>query len=290
MTIDRQAAPRPTGLSLTTQSVSRLAVMGWLTVFTLFEWMRFKFAIIGSGGFASLPYAISALECVELVLLARMIDLRAPSPQIGGGEGALILVGAAFLTLFATTRPIFSAGLLSLFVLARFGRDPAYRVFAIGVFVFIAQYLLLGGPFLWVHDAVANADAWITRHLLNLAGFGVTGSGPFILRPGVNFGVDIVWGCTSSYVAAMVAPGFIIVVLALRRAWRQFDFAWLAGLLLVTYAMNIVRLLLTSVSPEGHRFWHDGDGAAVFAITYMLLVVGFGFWATRQSRRPQIAR
>lgn len=290
MSTDRQAVPRPIGLNLTAPDVSRLAVIGWLAAFTLFEWACFKLDAFGGGGLASLPYRFSALECVELVLLARMLDLRARSPQIHAGEAAAILIGAAFLTLVVTSRPIISAGLLSLFVLVRFGRDPAYRVFAVGLAAFIAQYLLLGGPFLWLHDAVANGDAWLTRHLLNLAGFGVVGSGPLIVRPAVNFAVDVVWGCTSSYVAATVAPGFVIVVLALRRAWRRSDFAWLAGLLLATYAVNIFRLLLTSVSREEHRFWHDGDGAAVFAIAYMLLVIGFGFRATRRSLAPPTAR
>lgn len=272
-------------LTVSAPQVSRLAVVGWLTAFTLFEWARFKF-ITFSGGWDTLYQHISALECLELVLIGRLIDLRDRSPQIGPLEAAAILASAAFLTLVATSRPIFSAGLLTLLVLVRFGRDPAYRLFAIGLFAFIAQYLMLAGPFIWLHDASALGDAWLTRHVMNLAGFGVVGAGTFIMSPAADFGVNVVWGCTTSYAAAAVAPGFVIVVLALRRGWRRSDFGWLAGLLLATFGVNLVRLVLTSISREEHQFWHDGAGSAVFAVGYMVLVGAFAAMATRKQRRP----
>jgi exosortase/archaeosortase family protein len=284
MTIEDRAGPAVAGLpSLSTPDVSRLAVVGWLTAFTLFEWVRLKLET--AGGWTTLYREVSALECVELVLLVRMVDLRARPSRIHAGEAAAILAGATFLTLFVTSRPVFSAGVLALFVLARFRNDPAYRIFAIGLFAFISQYLLLTGPFIWLHDAVATGDAWVTRHLLNLLGFGVTGSGTFILRPAADFGVDVIWGCSTSYVAAPVGAAFVIVVLALRRGWRRSDAGWLAGLLLATFGVNLLRLALTSVSSELHRFWHDGDGTAAFAVGYMLLVAAFSLLATREQHR-----
>ena len=195
-------------------------------------------------------------------------------------------VFAAFFTLFATSRPIFSAGLFAVFVLVRFGREPAYRFFAVGLFAFIGQYLLLTGPFIWLHDASALGDAWLTRHVMNLAGFGVIGAGTFIMRPAADFGVNVVWGCSSSYAAAAVAPGFVIVVLALRLGWRRTDIGWLALLLLATFGVNLVRLVLTSISRDEHRFWHDGAGSAVFAVGYMVLVGAFAAMATRKQRQP----
>jgi len=284
MSLQDRASSGLDRLTVSAPQVSRLAVVGWLTAFTLFEWAWFKF-ITFSGGWDTLYQHISALECLELVLIARMVDLRGRSPRVGPVEAAAILAAAAFFTLFATSRPIFSAGLLALFVLVRFGRDPAYRFFAIGLFAFIGQYLLLTGPFIWLHDASALGDAWLTRHVMNLAGFGVVGAGTFIMRPAADFGVNVVWGCTTSYTAAAVAPGFVIVVLALRRGWRRSDFGWLAGLLLATFGVNLVRLVLTSISREEHRFWHDGAGSAAFAVGYMVLV---GVFAAMAARRQMI--
>ena len=147
MSLQDRASSGLDRLIVSAPQVSRLAVVGWLTAFTLFEWARFKF-ITFSGGWDTLYQHISALECLELVLIGRLIDLRDRSPQIGPVEAAAILASAAFLTLVATSRPIFSAGLLTLLVLVRFGREPAYRLFAIGLFAFIAQYLMLAGPFI----------------------------------------------------------------------------------------------------------------------------------------------
>jgi exosortase/archaeosortase family protein len=108
------------------------------------------------------------------------------------------------------------------------------------------------------------------------------------MRPAADFGVNVIWGCTTSYAASAILSGFVIVVLALRRAWRRSDFAWLAGLLLATFAVNILRLVITSMGREQHQFWHDGAGTAVFAIAYMLLVGAFALLATR-GQRPQLA-
>ena len=85
--------------------------------------------------------------------------------------------------------------------------------------------------------------------------------------------------------AAPVGAAFVIAVLALRRGWRRSDAGWLAGLLLATFGVNLLRLALTSVSSELHRFWHDGDGTAAFAVGYMLLVAAFSLLATREQRR-----
>ena len=48
MTIEDRAGPAVAGLpSLSTPDVSRLAVVGWLTAFTLFEWVRIKLETAG---------------------------------------------------------------------------------------------------------------------------------------------------------------------------------------------------------------------------------------------------
>jgi hypothetical protein len=41
--------------------------------------------------------------------------------------------------------------------------------------------------------------------------------------------------------------------------------------------------VLTSISREEHRFWHDGAGSAAFAVGYMVLVGVFAAMAARRQ-------
>ena len=120
---------------LNAHGISRVAVLGWLVVFTGFEWLRFKLETFGiPSGIEDFIRGVSALECLEIALLARMIDWKAVQPRIGVGEAAATLFGLAFVVLFITGSgsPIFAAVLLSFYVLCRFGRSNQQRAIAIG--------------------------------------------------------------------------------------------------------------------------------------------------------------
>ncbi len=161
---------------------------------------------------------------------------------------------------------------------------------AIGLFAFVVHYRLLGWPFALLHEFVGRIDASLLRAILNFAGYQVAGFGTIVFRPSENFGIDIFAGCSSSFVAAAVIPGFVIAVLGLRGTFRKSDAAYLAGLLLITVGLNWLRLLGTGASQDGYRYWHDGNGASLLAAIYALLVLGAAYRATRDTVRGQVTR
>jgi hypothetical protein len=230
---------------------------------------------------------ISALEWFELFLLARMFNWKASQTRVGMIEAIAILALVAAVCFLANGRPYFSAGLLSLILLCRFGRDLEHRRLAVGMFAFTAQYLLLAGPFIWVHAFIGNIDAAIVRVLLRALGYDVTGYGTFVIRMSQKFAIDVQEGCSSSHVAAMAIPGFVIAVLGLRGWLRRADIGYAAGLFAAVALVNWLRLIPTALSHDGWLYWHEGQGSSIVAAIDALVTVGMAYLAAAQTRRSR---
>jgi hypothetical protein len=266
--------------------VSGSAVVGWLVVFTLLEFACAKLEPIrASGSLAGIPYVLTALECFELFLLARMFDWKATQTRVGMIEAMATIVLIAAVCLFANGRPWFTAGVLSLYFLCRFGRNLEHRRLAIGMFAFIAQYLLLAGPFIWLHSFVGSLDAGVLRVILPALGYDVTGYGTFIIGPSQNYAIDVGGGCASSRVAATAIPGFVIVILGLRGWFRRADLGYAAALLAAIVLVNWLRLIPIALSREGWLYWHEGEGKSIVSAIDALMIVGMAFLAIAQKRR-----
>jgi hypothetical protein len=284
---DAPPAPASTDARLRQSSaVSSAAVVGWLVAFTLLEWAYGKWLSVAPAfSLASLPRAVSALECLEIFLIVRMFHRRARAASIGAIEAAAILALVAVVCIVTNERPFFSAGVLSLFVVCRFGRSPAYRALAIALFAFVAQYLLQVGPFIWLHAFVGRLDAALVRTCLARLGYDVTGYSTFVVRASQNFAIDVQAGCASSYVASTALAGFVIVVLGLRGRFQRSDLVYASALLAGVLLVNWLRLLPIALSRAGWLFWHEGAGGAVVAAVDGVLVVGMAFLAV--TRWPQ---
>jgi hypothetical protein len=284
---DATAGPPPSDvLARQKPAVSGAAVVGWLLAFTLLEWARGKFLSVASPHLlASIPGALSALECLELILIARMFNWRTRAPSVGAVEALAPLALIAVACVVLNDRPFFSAGALSLFILVRFGRTPEHRALAIALFAFVAQYLLQAGPFIWLHAFVGSLDAAVVRSGLRLLGYDITGQATLVIHASQKFAIDVLEGCASSYVASVAIPGFVIVVLALRGRLQWPDLAYATALLVAVVLVNWLRLVPIALSREGWLFWHEGAGASIVALGDGVLVVGMAWLATRRGRK-----
>jgi hypothetical protein len=267
--------------------VSSVVVVGWLLAFTLLEWARSRFGAAGSPG--GLAGTVSALECLELAALARLVRWRAPASRVGPLEAGATLVLVALVCLVADARPLLSAGLLSLYVLGRFARTAEHRPLAIALFVFTAQYLLQTGPFIWLHALVGRIDAAVVRTALQRLGYDVSGYSTFVVRWSQHFVIDVQEGCASSYVASVAICGFVVLVLGLRGSLRRADLAWAALLLAAIVLVNWLRLLPIALGRDGWLYWHEGAGAAIIATLDGAMVVALAWLAVRRTRRREAA-
>jgi hypothetical protein len=259
--------------------VSGAAVVGWLALFVGYAWLRLKLGGAASLQPADLPKNFSALEGLELFLLVRLFGGLRGAFALGAAEAAATLLGAGAL-LLAAMKPLFAAALLSLYLLARFGWTRSCRPFAIGVYAFVAQYWLAAGPFIWLHEAVGRIDAAVLRTLIASGGRAVAGTGTTV-QAAPDFAVDVLVGCSSSYIAAVVGPAFVICVLGFRGALRRSDLVPLAGLLAAATVVNWLRLWPIALSRDNWLYWHEGAGATIVAAADALLAVGAAWLATR---------
>jgi hypothetical protein len=264
--------------------VSRMALAGWIAAFTALEWIRFKLQIGGGfHGLGDVPHLVSALECFELFLLARMFATSPPSPRIGAVEAWTTLAGIALAALVAQSQPLFAAGLLAIYLFARFGREAERRGFALGVFIFIAQYLLQSGPFIWLHAFVGRIDAVVVAGLLQTAGHDVQSSGTLLFGAAPGYAIDIMEGCASSFVCATVIAGAAITILGLRGRLLRADLVWLALAAALAVAINWLRLMPVALSHDGWLYWHEGAGSALVSAADGLLAVAGGWLAVRRT-------
>ena len=259
-----------------------LTVFAWMLAFVGFEWLRYKIAMLNSPVRASdLLNAVSVLEVIEIALIARMSDRSARRSAIGAFEASTMLAGAALFLLVVNQKPLLSALILSSFTLWRFARFPSLRNAAIGQFAFASQFVLLGWPFLIVHNAVGRLDAAVVRAGFRAFGQDASGYGTYLFRPSQHLGFDIMWGCASSTAMVPNAIGFVIITLGLRGRLLRSDVVGLLLILAASLALNWLRLLLICWSRDGYLFWHEGLGVTVFAALYALLVVSVAHAAAR---------
>ena len=277
----------PTPLRVLREGVSHTAVIGWLLVFVLFEWLRAKIGIYGFQWTeaTALP-SISALECCELYFLTKMLNRQELKRRASRPDAFATFIAIAGVVFLIDGKPFIAATILSLFMLIRSFWTRDSRLIAFGVFVFLSQYNPLLGAFGVLHNFVGSIDAFFLRNALNSAGYEVTGARSIIFNPSTNFGIDILSGCASSYPVIIVMTGFVLTVLGFRKRFHMTDIVFGAGLIVATVLVNLTRLAPAALSREGYTYWHGGEGAAIVAAAYALLAVGCGYWASHYARAP----
>ena len=124
-------------------------------------------------------------------------------------------------------------------------------------------------------------DATVLRSGLLEFGYSVGGFGPIIIGPDGKHGVNVMGACSSSQVIGTVGVGYLLIVLGRRGYLEGRDWTWLGLLLSATLVLNWFRLAPMALSPEGHAYWHDGDGAGLVALAYAAATIGVAMAATR---------
>lgn len=266
--------------------VNARAIFCWTFGFVVVCWWRFKLNTVGA---PALPGAlfdvVSALDVLEIALLLKLVGWGTPSGEVRIGEAAAFLGLAAVAVLVLRQMPLLGAFALSSALLWRFAGRSALRDAAIVQFVFVAQYVLLGWPFLIVHNAIGRLDAAIVRGSLSLLGQQVAGEGSYVLKPLQKLNFDVMWGCATSTTLAPVLAAFAIVVLTLRHRLDRADALAAAILIALTFALNWSRLVLICWSEAGYYYWHEGAGAGLFAAAYALAALGAAYAAPALAPR-----
>ncbi|MDE2579135.1 MAG: hypothetical protein KGL46_10040 [Hyphomicrobiales bacterium] len=262
-------------------------VFGWLLVFVAAQWAAYKFAGYGPVSAPSELFDIfSVLEIIELALIWRLFDHKAALPQISALEGVALLFASTTVMIAGARKPMLAAAAISFIVFARFSLIPAFRLAAAAQLAFIAQFALLGWPFLQFHNFVGRIDGFFVRAFFRAKSVDIAGAGTYVLRPAQNIGFDIMWGCATTTTLIPNLFGFFIITLGMRRRLVKTDIVWAVLIAISTAPLNWLRLLLICRNNDSYVFWHEGTGAAIFAALYAGLVLGAVHSALRTGERP----
>jgi len=189
----------------------------------------------------------------------------------------------AAVALLGVRTPLLSAALLSAAIFWRYVRLPAFRNAAIAQAVFVLQFVVTGWPFLALHNLVGRLDASAVRLWLNILGQDAVGFGTYLFLPSKSLAFDVMWGCASSTTILPIALAFIVVTLGLRGRMLRADLAWLLAIGAIGLVLNWLRLILICWSADGYRFWHEGQGALVFAALDAFVALSAAYLATRRT-------
>jgi exosortase/archaeosortase family protein len=99
-----------------------------------------------------------------------------------------------------------------------------------------------------------------------------------------NGQIAIYEACTSFHNISVAMLCWVTVIKLVRQNWRPSDFAIAGALILITLAMNSLRLfLMANASPNLFDFWHSGIGAGAINAGLSLLVMLIALMAARPA-------
>ncbi|WP_448956412.1 hypothetical protein [Labrys neptuniae] len=274
-------APEPIAPS---RGVSRLVVYGWCLLLVCLEWLYYRLGQQPLRQIGDLPNVISVLEVIEIAMIVRLIGRERRDAPFQPGKAILMLTAMAAIVFVLRQIPLAAALALALLAAWHLRKSQSCRASAFALLAFVMQFVLLGWPFLALHNIVGLFDAGLVRAVLQMMGQGVSGDGTFILRPGDNIGFDVMWGCATSTTLVQNLAAYAIIAAGLGGALRHSDRAAFVIIIGATFAMNWLRLILICASREGYLIWHEGTGASFLAAFYAVLILGLAYYRARPGQ------
>ena len=263
--------------------VSSLIVFGWFLVFVGFEWLRYKFGQHTVVGLSDLPNLISILEIIQIAMILRLVDRRRIDAPFYLLDASFALGTVALCILVLHREPLLAALILSAFTMWRFKKHTSCRLSSLAQFAFIGQFVLLGWPFLVLHNLVGWLDAIVVRAVLRVIGQDVGGYGTYIIHTSRNAGFDVMWGCATSTTLVQNIVAFGIIAGGIRGYLQRSDIGCFFFVIVGTFALNWLRLVLICSTKDGYLFWHEGQGAALLATAYAIFIIALAYRVTRPA-------
>ena len=227
---------------------------------------------------------LANLGIFQLIAWFAVFHLLASRPRWVSG-GATLLVG---LMAFSAMLPGDGAAWVGLsafaaYIFLAFPQDLSLRA-AAAVMLALAMQLLWGRLlFEFVALRIETADAWLAAGLLRSLHHAVSLKGNLI---GTESHQIVVYdACTSFHNLSVALLAFVAITKLSRLDWRPGDLVTAASLVLLTVAMNSLRLFLMASSPAGQlEFWHTGAGSQAINAALSALTAGLCLYGAQRNR------
>jgi exosortase/archaeosortase family protein len=106
----------------------------------------------------------------------------------------------------------------------------------------------------------------------------------FLLPNG--YGVVILGECSSFHNLSLAMLCWLTVSKWRHQDWRARDFAIGAVVGVTMILFNVARICLMAWNVDLYHYWHDGTGAAIYAIGASLTVLVMSLYGSKTARRP----
>ncbi len=193
---------------------------------------------------------------------------RAPASRLH----FLCLAGLGVLNLFPS--PYLSWAAVGLFAALIFFSAPRLspaRSAAVVLWALFAQAVIGPAVFSALAFYFLRADAALVGAALEATRSGYSWHDNLVQTAG--YGIEIVNGCSSFHNVSLAFLCWVTLTKWRRDRWIASDFL-VAGLAcLAMIAMNAARLYAIALGPDEFVYWHDGNGAEIFALAATAVIV-----------------
>ena len=144
---------------------------------------------------------------------------------------------------------------------------------------------------LWGHilfnlitSPLLRAETAVVGTILSVVRLGTVWHDNAIMGPN-GFGIVIINSCSSFHNLSLALLCWVTVSRLRHQDWRVRDFGYGAGIGILMILFNVIRICLMAWNADLYHYWHDGDGAVIFAIGASLTVLSISVYAAKSSEQ-----
>lgn len=224
--------------------------------------------------FQSISAATRSDAVIALVLLTVLIVMGV-FPLLSGYSVFMFLFGLFVIRKNEKDRNLFAAGVVMLSLATHFLVAPViFRAFI---------------------EYIVKFDVFLVGNILQLIDPGIQTRGTtFVSNAATDqFAVILVGACSSFNNISAAVLVHVAWAMALRDHLTRTDGVAMLGTVVIATALNVTRIVLSAISPEGYTFWHGNDstlpgGAMIFVLLQNLTLVLAGYLTARWAGRSPV--
>lgn len=228
-------------------------------------------AIVGLDTLITGLSAFNAFQLLAWFAVMRLLAkdaLRVPASV----RDCLIIAALGTVNLLPAPRITWTgAGLFALYLFATGPRSGPLRAAALVLWALCVQAVV--GPliFNWFTFDLLRADAALVGWALEATQRGFTWHDNVIETTGHS--IEVFNGCSSFHNISLAALCWVTLTMMHRTYWIPTDFAFGALACVAMIVLNAVRLYAMAQNVDAFKYWHEGVGAQIFALTATAVIV-----------------
>jgi exosortase/archaeosortase family protein len=225
------------------------------------------------------------LTCYVVIYRVWVSDRAAPAAR----TDLWLLAAYCLATLIASFVPYrFTSGMLATLTAAYFlavpGADRNVRAAGCVLLALSTQLVWAAMLFQFFTPELLPADAQLVGAILDRLRPDIVHSGTTFDAPD-GHAIMLIGGCSSFNNLSIALLACVSVIMFTRTEWVRRDFLTFAIACGVMISLNVLRIVLLCWSVESYAFWHNAQGAPLFATGQTVIVLLIAWWGAVSGKR-----